>query len=450
MNLKRSLLALLLLALSWPAALGTARAQAVAPSPKPASPGLYIPPSCQGRPLAANPSPGAVQAPYAPQPNLPLTTAQQLQVFRGLVNAINDLYVYPDFNGRDWPGLVARTRARVESGLDTETFYAEMQKLVSELGDEHSYFLSPARVAEDEARLVGRRDFVGVGLLMMPLLEKSRVTILAVFPDSSALHGGLKPHDSILAVDGIPLVENGKPYPQRVLGPDCSAAVFTVQSPGHSARRLTLVRHRQSAALPIDARLVPTTDGSRIGYIFLPTFFDKSVPLQVRKALQEFGPLDALILDNRMNGGGAGSVLMPILSHFTSGTLGHFVKRAARRPMEITPDTVHNSQTVPLVILVSKNTVSYGEVFSGALQDTGRAKIVGQTTKGNVETLHGATFADGSKLWIAAERFDPRVSHANWENQGVKPDVEVLAEWDTFTFADDPAVAAAVRLLGHK
>jgi len=102
------------------------------------------------------------------------------------------------------------------------------------------------------------------------------------------------------------------------------------------------------------------------------------------------------------------------------------------------------------VILVSKNTVSYAEVFSGSLQDTGRARLVGQTTKGNVETLHAATFADGSKLWIAAERFDPRVSHANWENQGVKPEVEVLADWDTFTFANDPGVAAAVRLLGHK
>ena len=449
MNLKRSLLALLLLpALSWPIALGTASAQAVASSSKPAGAGLYIPPSCQGRPLAANPSPGTAKATLKPHSSL--TPAQQLQVFRGLVSAINDLYVYPDFNGRDWPALVARTRARVESGLETETFYAELQKLVSELGDEHSYFLSPARVAEDEARLVGRRDFVGVGLLMMPLLEKSRVTILAVFPESSALHGGLKPHDSILAVDGIPLVENGKSYPERILGPECSAPVFTVESPGQAARRLTLVRHRQSAALPVDARLVPTTDSSRIGYIFLPTFLDKTIPDKVKRALQEFGPLDALILDNRMNGGGSSSVLMPILSHFASGTLGHFVKRAARRPLEVTPDPVHNSQTVPLVILVSKNTVSYAEVFSGSLQDTGRARLVGQTTKGNVETLHAATFADGSKLWIAAERFDPRVSHANWENQGVKPEVEVLADWDTFTFANDPGVAAAVRLLGHK
>jgi len=449
MNRKRLLLALLLLpAVSWPAGLGTASAQAVASPPRAASPGLYIPPSCQGRPLAANPSPGTTQA--TRKPNSPLTTAQQLQVFQGLVHAVNDLYVYPDFNGRDWPALVARTRARVEAGLDTETFYAEMQKLVSELGDEHSYFLSPARVAEDEARLAGTRDFVGVGLLMMPLLEKSRVSILAVFPDSSALQGGLKPHDSILAVDAIPLVEDGKAYPERILGPECSAPVFTVESPGQAARRLTLVRHRQSAALPVDARLVPTADSSRIGYIFLPTFLDKTIPDKVKRALQEFGPLDALILDNRMNGGGAGSVLMPILSHFTSGTLGHFVKRAARRPLEITPDPVHNSQTVPLVILVSKNTVSYAEVFSGALQDTGRARLVGQTTKGNVETLHAVTFADGSKLWIAAERFDPRVSHANWENQGVKPDVEALADWDTFTFANDPGVAAAVRLLGYK
>jgi carboxyl-terminal processing protease len=194
---------------------------------------------------------------------------------------------------------------------------------------------------------------------------------------------------------------------------------------------------------------VPTSDGKRIGYIFLPTFFDQTIPDQVRQALQDFGPLDGLILDNRMNGGGSSTVVEPILGFFTTGTIGHYVSRSARRPQEINPDPIHNSQEVPLVVLVAEDTVSFGEIFSGALQDIGRARIVGQTTLGNVETLHGYDQPDGSRVWIAEESFEPLVSDANWENDGIVPEVEVVADWDTFTFETDPAVAAAVELLAR-
>jgi carboxyl-terminal processing protease len=250
-------------------------------------------------------------------------------------------------------------------------------------------------------------------------------------------------------VDGVPIVENGVPHTERVRGPECSAVVLTVQSPGGSTHDVTFIRSRITAPLPIYARLVPTSDGSRVGYIFLPTFFDETIKEQVRKALEDFGSLDGLILDNRMNSGGSSDVMEPILSHFASGTVGNFVSRQDKRPLEITPDPINNSQTVPLVVLVGEDTVSFGEIFSGILQDIGRAKVVGQTTLGNVETLHGYNFNDGSRAWIAEERFDPINSHANWEQQGIIPDVQAYADWDTFTFETDPSIVAALKILGH-
>jgi carboxyl-terminal processing protease len=69
---------------------------------------------------------------------------------------------------------------------------------------------------------------------------------------------------------------------------------------------------------------------------------------------------------------------------------------------------------------------------------------------GNVETLHGYNFEDGSRVWIAEERFDPIHSHATWEKNGIIPDVFAYANWDTFTFENDPSIAAALKLLGHK
>jgi len=420
-------------------------------TPIPPTPVVYIPPACQGKPVATLP-PGATSAQPTPtlDVNPPLTTQEQLKVFDKLVAKVNEVYLYPDFNGVDWKGIVKDERAKIAQGLDTETFYFDLVTMITDLGDDHSQFESPAMVAQADAELSGKNDYVGIGAVVLPMVAKGRATILSVFPDSSADHGGLKPHDSILAVDGIPIVQDGVAHTERTRGPECSAVVLTIQSPGGEPHDVTFIRNRISAPLPIEARLVPTTDGSRIGYIYLPTFFDETIPGQVKKALEDFGPLDGLILDNRMNGGGSSDVVEPILGYFVDGPLGNFISQKAKRPLTVTGDPVNNSLTVPLIVLVGEDTVSFGEIFSGALQDIGRAKLIGQTTLGNVEILHGYSFDDGSRVWIAQERFDPLVSHANWERDGIHPDVQAYADWDTFTFETDPAIAAALALWGKK
>ena len=383
-------------------------------------------------------------------PNRPISKGEQLTLFYKLSNAIETTYIDPDFSGRYWPRVVAPIQAKIEDGLETEAFYREMANLVKSLGDDHSYFMSPSEVVEQKSLLAGANNFVGLGAFMRPIISSKVVSIVAVFPDSPAERNGLKMHDRIIAVDGFPLVENGLVHQYRTLGPECSSALFTVQTPGEPIRNISIVRYRVTAPLPVVARLVPTQDGSRIGYVFIPSFLDETIPDQLKKALNSFGELDGLIIDNRMNGGGTSNVLVPTFGFFTSGTVGHFVSRSGKRPLEIPGKPVGNSQSVPLVVLVGKDTVSYAEVFSGVLQDLGRAKIVGQTTRGNVETLRGHNFTDGSQAWIAQERFEPIRSKINWEKRGVKPDIEAHAEWDTFTFENDPAITAAVRSLRPK
>jgi carboxyl-terminal processing protease len=155
------------------------------------------------------------------------------------------------------------------------------------------------------------------------------------------------------------------------------------------------------------------------------------------------------MLDVRLNGGGSSSVTYPILEYFANGRLGEFVSRADSRPLTIEPNPIQNSQTVPLVIMVSRDTVSFGEIFAGVLKDSGRARIVGETSLGNVEVLRGYDFEDGSQLWLASETFYSAFSDTNWEETGIIPDVQAYAEWDTFYFDTDPSIAAALELLGH-
>jgi carboxyl-terminal processing protease len=411
----------------------------------------YIPSSCQNVALATIPAATAlVQPTPVLDANPPISPALQKRVFQETVDVINRVYVYPDFNGKDWTGIVSKTRAEIDAGVNTETFYTDIESMVTQLGDDHSHFESPVEVAESNAELAGINQYVGVGISVLPQVDKNQATIISIFPGSPAEHSGLKPHDSILAVDGLPMARDGKSYLYLARGPECSATVLTVKSPGQSPRQVMLLRQPIDSPEPVEASLVPTTDGSRIGYILIPTFFDETIPKQIADALNNFGRLDGLILDNRMNAGGSSDVLIPTLSYFTSGTLGHFKGRDGSRPLTIQPHPIQNSQDVPLVILVGTGTISYGEVFSGVLQDSGRAKIVGQTTLGNVETLYGYNFDDGSNIWIAQETFDPAHSHANWEKTGIIPDVQAYADWDTFTLETDPAVAAALTIFGHK
>lgn len=424
----------------------TATASAT-PTPVPLVP-AFIPPECGSAPLATVPPETALAQPTLEiEANPNISQGEQHSILEELANIVEKVYVYPDYNGKDWNEIKSRYRAMIEAGLDTESFYREMQAMIEELQDEHSFFLSPLEVKQTEAELKGEAEFVGVGVYSKPDLERQRLVVISTFPGSPANLGGIQAHDSILLVDGFPLqLESGN----RLRGPECSAVIVTVQSPGEAPREVMLIRQAIQGGLDIDARLVPTTDGSKIGYIFIPTFFDETIPPQIENALNDFGQLDGLILDVRLNGGGSSSVVDPILEHFASGRLGQFVSRASSRSMSVEANPIQNSQTVPIVVVVSKDTVSYGEIFAGVLRDSRDAKIVGETSLGNVEVLHGYDFDDGSQVWIASETFFPEHSDENWEETGIVPDAQAFAEWDTFYFETDPSIAAAITLLGHK
>ena len=408
----------------------------------------YVPPQCAGQSF---PTVSPAEALARPTPAYPLnkeiSQVVQLHIFIDMVTVIEKVYLYPDYNGHDWDEIKGRYRAKIVAGLDTESFYKEISAMIDELGDDHSHFLSPVDVQLTDQELQGQQEFIGIGIYANFDFEKHKIIVMEVYPDSPAEHGGLQVHDSIVQVDGLPITaENG----DRLRGPLCSPVVLDVQSPADTAiHKMLLIRSSFEGNAPLETRLVKTSDGSRVGYIDLSSFYDESYPQQMEEALNHFGTLDGLILDLRENGGGINTVTFPILSLFVHGKLGDFVSRTSSTPLEVPAHEVQNSQTVPLIILVGRDTASFGEIFSGIMQDSGRAQIVGETSLGNVEILRGYQFDDGSLLWIASEKFVSAFSNADWEITGIIPDMQAYADWDTFTFDTDPAIAASLQLLGH-
>lgn len=404
--------------------------------------------------VLAGPTPTPRPSPSTPPRTIvdAATTTRQLGLLEAVRNAVREQYVDPDLNGRDWDAITGRYEALVRTGLTDDDFYTAVKGMIAELGDEHSSFDSPADVKASAAELAGQNDYAGVGAQVLPLPEAGRAVILLVFPGSPAAEAGLRAHDSIVAADGQPILdEEGVLRRELLRGPEGSRVTLSIQRPGAPPFEAHITRARIRGALPIDYCLIR---GTRVAYLYLPSLFDQTFPDQVRAALAALtanGPLAGLILDNRMNGGGSSTVLEPVLGLLADGRVGEFRSRQAVRSLVITPEDVGGSQRLPLVVLVGPGTVSFGEILSGVLQARGRARVVGQTTLGNVETLTGYDFADGSRAWIAHETFDPDdATYGPWEETGIVPDVNAPVRWDLFTEADDPALAAALDLLGSQ
>lgn len=401
--------------------------------------------------LVKPPAPTLVVNPQGTPILVEITREQQLQVFEELWNTVNEEYLYPDFNGVNWQAIGDDYRQKIEAGLTAEDFYLAMDEMIAALGDEHSVFLNPLQVAEEDAEYAGNRDYVGIGIYLTAVPERQRGTILLTFPGSPAAQAGLKARDSILAVDGEPIIDENGFLKDIVRGPENTSITLTVQSPGQPPRNLQVTRQRITGAVPVPYQTFTSPAGKRIGYLLIITFADSTIGEQVGKAIramQTEGQLDGLIIDNRFNTGGADTELKYTLAYFMQGKAGQFISRNNNRTLTIKAKPIGNTQTLPLVIIVGRDTISYGEVFSGILQDQQRAYLLGEPTEGNVETLWGYDFTDGSRAWIARESFTPHNNpQQNWERDGIIPNEILLANWDETTFEDDPLIQASLHHL---
>lgn len=177
-----------------------------------------------------------------------------------------------------------------------------------------------------------------------------------------------------------------------------------------------------------------------IGYIELPDLATDFASANVRQAVRELedGGANALILDMRGNPGGRLVEMMQAAGIFTRGFLWRTVTRWALPlpyPAIGAPET-----DLPLVILIDGGVNSAAEGLAGALQQRGRATIIGETSAGNVEAVLPFCLRDGSQAWIATGVLAP-IGGPTWEGVGVVPDIEV---------SSDRALEAALKYISEE
>ncbi len=174
-----------------------------------------------------------------------------------------------------------------------------------------------------------------------------------------------------------------------------------------------------------------------LGYIRLPDLASPNVAFNLREAvtrLEQQGA-EGFILDLRGNPGGRLVEMMQAAGVFTSGFLWRTLTNWTL-PIPY-PALGAPATELPLAILIDAGVNSAAEGLAGALQQRGRATVVGETSAGNVEAVLPFCLRDGSQAWIATGVLAP-IGAATWEGRGVVPDLATRPE---------DALEAALRFL---
>jgi carboxyl-terminal processing protease len=343
-----------------------------------------------------------VLAKFVPADNIPPDATPSFQLMAEAWNIIHQSYV-------DLPAVQSQALT-----------YGAIGGMVDALGDTgHSRFLSPEMVREQHNFSIGQ--FEGIGAYVE--MKDGHVVIVAPMDGSPAQQAGLRPGDIILKVDGDKVA--GLPIDQvvsRILGPAASSVTLTILTPETGQTRdVTLVR-AQIAMQRVFWQQLP---GTQIAHVRIVAF-SKGVTEDLEKALREIQQqgLTGIILDLRSNPGGLLSEAVGVASQFlVSGNV--LLEKDAQG--EIRPVAVQEGGLAPdlsLVVLIDPGTASAAEIVSGALQDAGRAKLVGETTFGTGTVLNEFALSDGSALLLATEEWLTPDGRLIW-HQGIAPDVQV-------------------------
>ena len=325
--------------------------------------------------------------------------------------------------------LFADVLARVEQDYVTEideeaAMEAALQGMLASL-DPHSSYLSPDDFRDMRSQARGEYQGLGIEVTM----EEGVVRVVSPIDDTPAARAGIQAGDYITAVNG-----------QSIVGGTLNDAVTLMRGEVGTEVTVTIAREGRDPFDVTVARQTITTravtarlEGGDIGVIRISTFNERTGSMlqdAIRQVRRDAGAnLRGVIIDLRNNPGGLLDQAIEVSDAFLDG--GEVVSTRGRRPEDVQRYNARRGDDmagVPLVVLINGASASASEIVAGALQDRGRALIVGTDSfgKGSVQTLiplQGGR--DGALRLTTARYYTP--AGRSIQGAGITPDMEVAA-----------------------
>jgi len=288
--------------------------------------------------------------------------------------------------------------------------------------DSYTVFLPAEEYRRMKADTAG--EFGGLGIEVRK--EGDRLVVVEPLEDSPASRAGILPGDWIVSIDDTPTANLSVTEAVKMMRgqPGTKVRLGLFREGFSQPLEFVLLRDRIQIR-SVEARLYP----GGIGYVRIKSFQEKTESF-LTKALGELRQqngkeLSGLVLDLRGNPGGLLDQAVRVADRFLAQ--GEIVTTRGRGGKILDIETAHRAGTepdYPIVILVDDRSASASEVLAGALQDHGRAVVMGTTTfgKGSVQTV--VDLDDGSGLKITVARYyTPK--HRSIHGTGIEPDVVV-------------------------
>ena len=306
--------------------------------------------------------------------------------------------------------------------VEEKTLYeAAMRGMVGTLDDPYSSYLTGFELETAGAQTEG--EFGGIGVVVSQ--RDGQAMVIEVQEGGPAAEAGLQPGDAIVGVNGRPVSEMSfVEMVSRIRGKVGTSVEVQIQEAETDKESTVAITRKLITAENVSWRYV--SEG--IGYIEVDQFDAHSLE-NVRGAIQELqseGALRALILDVRGNVGGLLEAATGICDLFLSeGPIATVVsRRPDKKQVFRARGKTAVAQSLPLVVLTDARSASASEVTAGALQNLGRATIVGTTTFGKGAVNRIFVLPDKTGLFLTVAYYKVGKGQ-EIEGRGVEPDIVV-------------------------
>lgn len=315
----------------------------------------------------------------------------------------------------------------VEEADEKKMLEAAMNGMLGAL-DPHSSYLSADDFQEFNDKSHG--EFGGLGIQVSS--DRGAIRVISPIDDTPAAKAGIKAGDYITHIDGEQVFDMTlNQAVKKMKGRPGTKVKLTVLSDGQEPRTLTLKRDviKVKSVKFEEKQIADSNEDSpeKIGYIRISDF-GATTAKELKEAIESLEKKSVVgyVLDVRNNPGGYLVAAIDVADAFLDG--GEIVSTRGKEKTDIERSMAKSGDMTngkPIVVLINHGSASASEIVAGALQDNGRALVMGSQSFGKGSVQQQKPLGDGTAIHITIARYYTP-SGRSIQNEGITPDVEVL------------------------